>query len=223
MRRTTLVTFFILTVGAAGASRGAAAAGPGVSVAPSAITATGITPGAQVLFFGAGFEPKTYYAVVHRWSTVVADADMDGSVSYALDSPVTWNALWIVADLRTGRYAVASTPGFPVHRSALERRDFKRDMTGGISRFVYSRSIVDFLYVSPGGAWTLQARDGESTDGDSKVDGETAIDLSRLRPLLSGADVPRAFTPGGTLFIIDSSRLDLLELKIDASILAGAR
>jgi hypothetical protein len=196
---------------------------PSVVVEPSRITVSGVTPGGEVLFFGAGFEPKRYYVIPHRWSKVLSDTGLKGTVTFNLETPVTWNALWIVADLTTGRYAVASTPGFSAERSHLTQKSFNRDTLGTVSRFTYQRPVADFLYIAPGGAWSLVTRDGDASDGDGKEDGKTTIDLSRLQPIGVQRSLPTAFAPGGTLFIIDSSRLDLLEMKIDASVLAGAR
>jgi hypothetical protein len=204
-------------------ARAARPSDPAVVIEPSRITVSGVTPGGDVLFVGAGLEPKKYYAIPHRWSRVLADTDAKGTVSYDLEGPVTWNALWIVTDLTTGRYVVASTPGFPVERSHLASRHFQRDTHGQVSQFAYERSVADVLYIASGGAWTLLARDGDSSDGDSKDDGITTIDLPKLRPAAPGKPIPSAFAPGATLLIIDSSRLDLLELKVDASTISGAR
>jgi hypothetical protein len=193
-----------------------------VTLEPARITVTGVTPGAQVLFFGAGFEPQGFHAVLHRWSKVVSDTQ-HGSVSYVFDAPVTWNSLWIVADLRTGSYAVISTPGFPTIKSELTRRSLKRDATGAVSQLHFSRPAADFLYIAPGGgAWSLLARDGDENDADGSPDGETTLDLLRADPV-EGTDRIKQFTPGGTLFVIDPTRLDVLELKVDGSMLAGAR
>ncbi len=195
---------------------------PAVTITPSRITVSRITPGGRVLFFGAGFEPKRYYAQPHRWSSVVTDAHRDGVVAYDLDQPVMWNAVWIIVDLTSGRYAISSTPGYTVMRPPRDRHDFKHDALGAVSRFVFARPAADFLYIAPGGgAWKQLARDGEDTDGDGVPDGFTTIDLSRLEALDAG-DRPRAFVPGGTLFVIDPTRLELLELKIDASLLGRA-
>jgi hypothetical protein len=207
---------------AAAAVQSAAAPSLTVTVEPSKITATGVSPGAQVLFFGEGFEPIKFHAVFHRWSKVIQDTE-HGTVSYVLDQPVAWNAVWIVADLRTGHYAIVSTPGFPIIRSDLAGRSLKHDASGAISRFVFSRMSADFVYVAPGGgAWSLLASDGDANDADGSVNGETTIDLLRASPL-TGTDNARQFSPGGTLFVIDPMRLDVLELKLDGSILAGAR
>jgi len=206
---------------AAAAVQNATAPSLTVTVESSKITATGVSPGSRVLFFGEGFEPKKFHAVFHRWSKVIQDTQ-NGTVSYVLDQPVTWNALWIVTDLRTGHYAIVSTPGFSIIRSDLTGRSLKHDAAGAISRFVFSRMSADFVYVAPGGgAWSLLARDGDANDADGIVNGETTIDLLRASPV-DGTDTARQFSPGGTLFVIDPMRLDVLELKLDGSILAGA-
>jgi hypothetical protein len=195
---------------------------PAVTITPSRITATGISPGGRVLFFGTGFEPKGYHADIHRWSVVITDSSLSGSVFYDLSPAVTWNVLWIVVDINSGNYTVAATPGFPIVRAFLPKGEFRRGGEAAIKTFAYSRSTADILYVVPGAAWTLKVRDGESTDSDASRDGATAVDVGRLQPLVSGTPAPAAFLPGGTLFLIDPARLDLLELNIDPSVLAGA-
>jgi hypothetical protein len=202
---------------------GAFAAEPVVVVEPTKLSVTGVTPGTEVLVFGIGLQPKGYHVVVRRWSTVVSDSDHDGAVNFALDPPITWNTLWVIADLRTGKYVIASTPGFPVARAWLPRRDLRRGSDGTVARLLYERSTADVLYLVPGGAWTLHLADGEPSDGDGTPDGAISVEIERLAGVLPATPPPRALTPGGTLLLIDQSRLDLLELKLDAELLAGAQ
>ncbi len=200
-----------------------AATDPAVTITPSKITVSRATPNAHILFFGAGFEPKDGQAIVHRWASVVTSDGAHGDVSYDLNPAVTWNALWIIADLANGHYTIISTPGFRSHHALRPKRAFKHGSGGAVSRFAYARSEVYALYLHPGGgAWTLRATDGDSTDADGSANGMTEIEMTALQSLVNGGNAPSAFAPGGTLFIIDPSRLDLLELKIDGSMLAGA-
>jgi hypothetical protein len=220
--RTSTAVLFALAFGIASLCEAAVENKLQVIVTPTRITVDGVTPNAKVLFFGAGFEPKRDNAVVHRWSTVLSDTAVRGHVEYDLGAPVTWNALWIIVDLTSGHYAIASTPGFPTIRTSVPHREFKRGIGSLVSRFAYGRSAVYALYVHPGGASMAMSRDGGPTDSDGVADGTTEIDLANLQPLADGVKVPDAFVPGGTLFLIDTSRLDLLELQIDGSLLAGA-
>jgi hypothetical protein len=205
------------------AASAAAADHPTVTITSTAITASGVTPGTQVAFFGVGLEPKGYHAEVHRWSAAVPDAAHGGTATFTFDAPVTWNVVWIVVDLQTGHYTVASTPGFPTMTARRPRYRLRHDATGSPSQMGYGRPFVDALYVEHGGAWTMRAQDGDSTDADGTPDGQTTIDLSRATPLVAGSDAPRQFSPSGTLFVIDVSRLEVLPVPIDTSLIAGAQ
>jgi hypothetical protein len=215
--------FALFGVGTAVVCGAAAPGDPIVTLTSTRITVTGITPGADVLFFGAGLEPKRYQAVVHRWLNVVTDTALHGSVVYDLTPPVSWNAVWVVADLRTGKYAIASTTGFSVTHAAVLRKQLQKDAAGLVSRFSYGTDVAEVLYLTPGGAWTITARDGDPTDADGKADGSTLIDLSQVTPVGDRMQRPLVFTPAGTLFIIDPTRLDLFELRIDSAMLNEAR
>jgi hypothetical protein len=201
----------------------AAAERPAITITPTAITASGVTPGTQVAFFGVGIEPKGYHIEVHRWSGVVTDTSRSGSATFTLEKPVTWNVIWIVADLRNGHYTVASTPGFPTMIPERTRFRLKRDASGSANQIGYSRPFIDGLYLEAGGAWIVRGADGIDSAGHGKSEGETTVDLLQATPLIAGSAPPHSFHPGGTLLIIDTSRLDLLTVDIDQSLIAGAR
>jgi hypothetical protein len=215
--------WFLLFVISVAGPASAATDGPAVTITPTAIMASGITPGADVAFFGVGLEPKGYHVEVTRWSGVVTDTGHARTVTFALDRPVKWNVIWVVADLRNGHYTIASTPGFP---TVIPDRPFfrlKHDDAGAPNRMGYGRPFIDGLYIEAGGAWIVAASDGAASDADGNADGETTMDLLRATPLLTGSQSPRRFTPGGTLLVIDVSRLDVLTVPVDASLIEGAR
>jgi hypothetical protein len=205
------------------AGQAVAADRPVVTITPTTITANGVTPGTQVVFFGVGVEPKGYHVEVHRWSGVVTDTTRSGSATFTLDKPVTWNVIWIVADLRNGHYTIASTPGFPTMTPDRPQFHLKRDVAGVANKLGYSRPFVDGLYLEAGGAWIVRGADGLDANGQSKWEGETTIDLLQATPLIAGATPPRSLNPGGTLLIIDISKLDVLTVNVDESLIAGAR
>jgi hypothetical protein len=215
-------TLLFLVCATAGAAYAAPPA-PVVTITPSSITATGVTPGTQVAFFGVGLEPKKYHVEVHRWSGVVTDTGHTGMATFTLDTPVPWNVVWIVADLRNGHYAIASTVGFPTMTPDRPRFRLKRDAGGSASLMGYSRSSVEGLYIEAGGAWIVRAEDGGDSDADGKGDGETTIDVLQATPILTGSTPPGHFNPGGTLLVIDISRLDVLTVPIDEPLIEGAR
>lgn len=205
------------------AQAAAATERPSVTITPTTVTASDVTPGTQVAFFGVGVEPKGYHFEVHRWSGVVTDTSRSGSATFTLAKPVTWNVIWIVADLRNGHYTVASTPGFPTMMPELPHFRLKRDTAGAVNQIGYSRPFIDGLYLEAGGAWIVRGADGIDTAGHGKSEGETTVDLLQATPLMTGSEPPHRFHPGGTLLIIDVSRLDVLMVNIDESLIAGAR
>jgi hypothetical protein len=218
-----LRTVVAMTVLISVAALGSASADPfTASVGRSNITIAGVTPGAQVLVFGLGIEPVNGHAIGHRTVTVVSDSDNDGTVVYPFDRPIDWNAIWIAVDLRSGRYAITPTPGFPVIREHMTHREFRRNSDASIARFAYARPAMELLYIRPGGAWIYESRDGNATDSDKALDGMSEALLSNFQPVV-GTEAARQFEPGGTLLVIDPTRLDLLELRLDAALLAGAR
>jgi hypothetical protein len=200
----------------------AVAAGPAINVSATSIVATNVTPGARVAFFGVGREPKRYYSIIRRWSTVVTDTTLKGTATLQLDKAVAFNTLWIVADLTTGKYAVSAAPGFraiPVH---LERHALKRSGLH-VSLFTFDRSEVDLLYLAPGGAWSRTVRDGYESDADSMVNGEIVLDLAGIESLVPGDAKPSEFMPGGAIIAIDPSSLEVFILNLDASLLREVR
>lgn len=214
--------FCALGVILSAASALAAPPGPSVTITPSKITASGVARGAQVLFFGVGVEPKGLHIVRHRWSAVAADTDKDGSVSYDLDN-VTYNAVWIVVELESAHYTVASTPGFPTLRARRRRSELRKGMAGAVDQFAYQNLQGEFLYFVPGGAWELEIGDGDAHDADHQLNGTPVVDLGDAVSLLPETDKKsRAFTPGGTLIMIEPSRVELFEMRLDGSILGGA-
>src|SRR5258708_40321424 len=66
---------------------------PTIRITPTAITATDVTPGTDVAFFGVGLEPKGYHVEVRRWSAVVTDTAHAGTATLTLAAPVRWNVV----------------------------------------------------------------------------------------------------------------------------------
>jgi hypothetical protein len=154
---------------------------------------------------------------------VVTDATHSGSATFRLEKPVTWNVIWIVADLRNGHYTIASTPGFPTMTPDRPQFRLKRDVAGSANQVAYSRPFIDGLYIEAGGAWIVRGADGIDSEGHGKSEGETTVNLSEAIPLLSGSKPPHNFNAGGTLLVIDISKLDVVAVNIDESLIAGAR
>src|SRR5882672_6368621 len=86
---------------------------PVVTFTATGVVANGVTPGAQVVFFGVGSIPlpARYTRRIVRWHQVVSQQAADGSVTFDLGQNLPTESLWVVADLTTGQYALVRPPG----------------------------------------------------------------------------------------------------------------
>src|ERR1044072_930025 len=84
---------------------------PKAAIADNTLSVDGITPGADVLFYGVGLEATGYMSRLVRGSVVQADSDHDGKVAYKPEKGIPFRSIWVVADLRNAHYAVVTPPG----------------------------------------------------------------------------------------------------------------
>jgi len=194
-----------------------------ISAAPVAVqfgkrtvTASGLSPGAQVLVFGVVKIPLTYYSRLQRSESVVA-ATRDGIATVQTDFDIPVTSVWVVADLRTGQVTTATSRSRGVRTVAIGRSAIR----GNSDQFSFDRSFLDLLYVHPGeGAWAWHAVDGGQGDEDGP-NGVTTIDVSTGIHVL-GAAPPKVFSPGGMLVAIDFEDLAVLTTDVQA-LLPGAQ
>jgi len=191
---------------------------PSVSFGATSISASGITPGAQAVFFGAGREPHGYSSGILRISAVVRDTDGDGNVTLDIGRAVPVPTVWAVVDLTDGRYAVSAPPGSAVQTATLPPHLLGSSGLGA-DRLSLDHPFLELLYVQPGlGAWTWSARDGGSNDRDD-VGGVTTVDLTDGQNLAGSSELPAHFSTGGVLVAIDWFKLQILAVRLDAALL----
>lgn len=218
--RTLAFALFLLALSAAQA----APPGPTVTFEPQRVVAKGITPGSRVMFFAVGLDPQGYESNVVRWAQAVTDDARLGTAALELGRKVPWKSIWVVVDLTNNQYTVASPAGFPARPAPLSPGLLRKSASGDVDRLAVERSFADALYVAPGGgAWTIEARDGHDTDGDGAADGTTTVALQRMQPVESAGGKASRITPGGLLFVLDFSRMDVLAIRVNEQLLRGAR
>jgi hypothetical protein len=192
---------------------------PEVTFQTQRVVVTGITPGARVMFYAVGLDPKGYYSEVVRWSQTVTDTANSGTAALDLGRPVPWKSIWVVVDLSNNAFVVASPPGFPA-RPAPSSSGLRRTITTGVDQIRRNRIFVDALYVAPtGSAWTVSAQDGDAADNDGASDSATAISMHQLQPVDGTGTTPDQLEAGGVLVVIDFSRMDVLAMHLDAHLL----
>jgi hypothetical protein len=209
-------------LGASNAFAQGSPAAPVVEFGPNALTISRIAPGGRVAVFGVGLMPNGYESTVSRWMDVLQDDDRDGVIHYDLANPLVRKSIWIVVSLPDRLFTISGPAGYPPHAANVRSSHFRGNAPDVVDEFVHDRSFVDLFYVSPSGdCWTLEARDGYDTDSDRRVNGSVDASLVSFKPLKNANANPKAFAPGGLLFGIDFSRMDVFAIRIDANVLKG--
>lgn len=189
---------------------------PVVVLTSTTVTATHAHPGGKVLFYGVGLETGAFESMARRWSTMVT-SDGNGSASLTLDDPMLGKMIWVVADLHSGQYTIATPDGFPI-LSPERAKTFRTAPSGTIKQLMSPGSNVDALYIAATDhAWTLQTKDGWSLDRDGAGDGVTVIEAHDFTPLISGDSAPTDFTTGASLIVIDFFDMSVYDATLNFS------
>jgi hypothetical protein len=196
--------------------------GPRVTFSKTTVTADGVEKGGSVIFFSMGLDSDGYGGIVRKNVAVRDDDDRDRQVVLTVEPAVAWRSVWVVIDVTNGQFTVASPEGYRIRPSEF-RRELKRgSKSNALDEFSTDIGSLDALYFQPGkGAWVGHVDDGDAADGDLKQDGKTTLRLGEMTPLLTLADRPREFGPGGILVAIDIFSMQVFASKVDG--LLGGR
>jgi hypothetical protein len=201
-----------------------AAASLTVTMGQHTVTASGITPGGSVAFFGIAQVPMphAYMNRIQRWSVIVEVTGHEGTATLDLNQDVPPMSVWAVVDLGNAHYATASGPGLGLREVELSN-PFRKGQSGTIDTFAFDHSYLDLLYVHPGrGAWTWSALAGLHPDRGDRY-GSTVVTLSDAKPLGSSGPPPSSYVPGGILVAVDVTRMEIAVARLDGAILDGVR
>ena len=199
----------------------APASGPSVVLSRKSVTVTGITPGADVVFFGAGMDQDGFTSTLSRWCRIVKDDDKDGAVTFVPANDIPPKFILVVADARNGQFTIASPEGFSTRRP-VRKKEFLANASGVIERIASPGPSADAIYIHPGGGiWNVRSWDGAPEDGDHQPNGVTVLSLADFKPLGTPGEKPAAFAPGGTLFVVDFEEFTIDAVHLDGSILNG--
>ncbi len=172
------------------------------------VTASGFSPGTEVLFLGDAKIPLTYYSRLKQWQFVVT-ASRYGTASVQTEIDIPINAVWVIADLRTGEITLATPRPLGVQTVDIGRSALRT----AADRFTFDRSFLDLLYVHAGeGAWLWHATDGGVGDQDGP-NGLTTIDVAKA-VRIAGLAPLKVFSPGGTLVAIDFIEMKVLTTHV---------
>ena len=176
-----------------------------VEVSGTKVTASGITPNGQAVFFGMMRARKDDRAFLMRHDSTVTDTDGDGVVTLDLQHTVPWKSVWSVVDFTSGRYGIAAPPGFP--RLALRRDEKPIPLNNGqLTHLDLATTTLELLVVRPGtGAWTQMLGDGTPFDDDKTPNGKVKAKAAGSLPMSAFKDkaAPEKFEKDDVIVLID--------------------
>jgi hypothetical protein len=179
---------------------------------PRSITATGLTPGAPVIWFGATVE-STGYELRARRLDGQTTADPSGTAVYEPELGVPTRSVWIAVDLITGRFAVGKPEGSP----GTIRQVGPDDLQGSskLRRRTLGSTSAEVLFIRPGkGAWALSLSDGGPADSDARADGEISINPTKLKGIRQSGPPPAEVTSGDVVVVIHPFNLEMFTAQV---------
>jgi hypothetical protein len=224
--RTAIRSLALVAVGALlSALPAKAAQGLSVVLTEGAVTVTGASPGSSVIYFAVGLYPTGYEARQAKWSSVVDDTNNDGTTVLTVTEGVPWKSIWVAVDLANGHYGVASPPGFPARTATGNGVDLLKASGGNVTRLARAHRLTQqALWVKPGeAAYVATITDGTASDTDGHVNGQISFDAASMTRLTGAtATLHENFEVGGTVFLLDSDRLDLMVFQLDEAAIQAA-
>jgi hypothetical protein len=159
------------------------AGGPALTVSATAVVATGMSPGGEVVWLAMTRKVEAYEAIyVRRHGTVQADAK--GQAQLPVTEAITRQSIWVAVDLATGAWATASPAGFvPL---AFELPAEALEVRGGAlaDRLIDAADYGEVLLVRPGkGAWGTSIGRGGADDESAAGEAVFRLSLDKLLPL----------------------------------------
>lgn len=225
MLRTTAAALFA-TILLTGAARPATAQteGPGADEQPTAplsisfdgpaVVVAGAAPGGEVLLYGLTRERHPYFwrQVSER---VVLLADASGSAAFEVAYQPDSRSLWIAAEAASGRFTLASAPGFTAEEVEFPGRGLVRSETG-LLRVLESRfGRTELVYLRPGvGAWWSVAVDGAETDSDRREDEAASLSLDSAQAFWGLGEPPAEFAVGDVLVAVSLDDLRFFAARL---------
>lgn len=187
-----------------------AAAAPKLTFAATTVTASGFSPGGQVVWWTSAREVAADYYTMLTHHQTVAVADSAGQSIYAPGGPVPPRSMWIAVDLATGAYAL-DAPGSSLLEVSLPPGAFKPGAGSAADLLTERRSFLQALLVRPGlGAWETAVGDGGPADEDGLPgDGGVAVSLANLRALTTGGTAPTKALAQDLLVVLDPLSLEV--------------
>lgn len=158
---------------------------------------SGATPTGKVAICRIASQRIDGAEVLSRQDSII-DADEKGAGRFAADI-AAHQAIWLVVDLATGDYVLATPPGYAAR--AMAPPAINRP---GLAAFEWSRPSMDVWIVKKGaGIWHGEAGDGTPADDDRTANGVATFNLRALQTKANVPAPPLVLAPGDVVFVAD--------------------
>lgn len=186
-----------------------------VRLESNTIVAEGVSPKGEVVLVGVSHESAQYQDIVRQWQRVTTDDDSDGRVTFTLDAPIQQGSIWVVADVRTANYAVATPDGFKLPEVVLPDSSFRKSEKGDVSAIELARASALIVVVRQGaGAWRLQVEQDGKYDEERGNHAVMRVSPGSLKPLAGNAPPPPVLTPGDLLLVLEPFKLEFMAARV---------
>jgi hypothetical protein len=202
-------TLFFLSFAAVVVLSGSVAADPVVTFTGlSALNITGVTKNATVAVCGIG-DVFVNGIERHVTQTKILTTDAVGAAQLAIDHPA-FQSIWVVVDMTTGTYAVASPPGY-VRKQMRVTPGTAADL-GGVD---LNWPLLEVFFIRPSaGIWYGIVADGRAQDADKQANGKVRVDLRSMRPLESATGTLSHVQAGDVILCDDPNMLESFVIHV---------
>ncbi len=199
----------LLLAGTAFAQGNSGKPDPQIAFDDTAVTASGLTPGKTVIWFGVEHAVDASYSgdMTQHYSAGTAAAD--GTARLDLGRAPVPTSYWVAVDLDSGQFAVAGPNGFPIRKP-------KKPSRAGLGQgdapdeLLDDRPFLMGLMVRPGaGAWSFTGGDGGPRDEDGRNDGHLRFAIDKFDPLPGSPAAPAKLNGQDLWFVIDPLAMEI--------------
>jgi hypothetical protein len=182
----------------------------------SNISISGATKNGSVAVYGVGQAVRDGREVVVTHQSI-SRATAAGELAVTVEQPA-FRSVWIVFDIESGEYTVASPRGYVARQSSVPAGAFAAN---GKSVAQPRTHLMAFMARRHVGAWVVDTADGAAIDDDHRRDSTTRALLDSFTGIADSPPPPHAFTPNDVVFAIDSAYMDFWVTKVTPKDVAG--
>jgi hypothetical protein len=182
---------------------------PTLTFEDSAVVASGLTPGKQVVWFGVEHRIDAAYSADIEQYTRTGTAGADGTARLDLSQTLAPRSFWVAVDLDSGAYAVAGPNGYRLKKPAQPAR-LSSGSGAAPDEIFDDPPYVMGLVVRPGeGAWSFAGGDGGPRDEDGENNGHLSFSLAGFDSLPGSPAAPAKIIAADLWFIVDPLKMEI--------------